>query len=102
MTNIPHGDIDRERRLREQRRRNRANPWRCLLPLQYAAYAILIVLALEFLDSVLCSKLPSEDSRCMAGNVPQWLYFVREAVIVGAIFACVYRWWRQHYRRGGH
>jgi hypothetical protein len=106
MANTPEDSVDGEQPLRKQqregRRRKRPNPWRCLLPLRYAAYAILLMLALHGLESAVCwrSAPIEEDLACLA-LVPEWLHFTLMVVVAGAAIACAYQWWC-HLNRVGY
>ena len=85
-----------------QRRRHRANPWRCLLPLRYAAYGVIINLALEGLESFTCSTttkpVEGEELAACLAIVPGWLSYMTLAVVVGASIASVCQWLRSHSR----
>ena len=98
MASIPEDSVDCEqlprKPQREGRRRKRENPWRCLLPLRYAAYAMLFVLVLHGLESAVCLRSApiEEDLACLA-IVPEWLHFAVMGVVAGAAIACAYQWW---------
>ena len=89
---------DADHPLRERRRRKRASPWRCLLPLRYAAYAFVIVLALDGIESLLCRMTPIDGEPCLV-IAPEWLDLAALAVTVGALIASIRVWWRRQKRR---
>lgn len=93
------GDADRERLSSNSPRRRRPSAWRCLLPLRFGGYAIVVLLFLEGVERVICEIVPpiTLDARCP--TIGPWLSWVAMSVIVLSAITCMWTWWHDFNRR---
>lgn len=79
-------------------RGDEGNPLRCLMPLHYGAYAVLLFALLDLLEEQLCKLAAANGTACPTIG-PSWLPWAVIAVVVASGLVCVYWFWRDFQQR---